>query len=453
MGEGLRPPASPALPDRMKSMSDKQRGLLHLLLAALLLLTGCGNASTQPGADSAGPAATAAPADPGAGAATVPPAQPDAPAAGSAWLTSELTGTLTAALPPTPAGTDSLGGIDRIAGIALEGGDRPLWAVFSTGMRSFDPPQPHFVAVYTRDTSGWRELSRADLESPDYLEAIGVRQVEISPERRWIEVQSGAGAHSGCYNLLSFDGATLRGEISHCNDSPGAGYVADIDGDGTSDVVLNETLSYIFCYACGVREPRFTVLRWDGAQLQTVGLAPLPESAPAALREANDRAVRLAEAQLWKEAQAAIDAADAAGADDPAYRWNAALIGLHAGARYRSIADSPYPLLAQLFYGDYDAALEVMRAYTPEQLFATPNPLVAGTVAEGFEDSLTYTITSTASLALEVQPDLAAASFLRGWAAYLSNPADPAALADIERAARLKPDDPLFSGSAAALKK
>ncbi|HEU4328402.1 MAG TPA: hypothetical protein VFS21_35015 [Roseiflexaceae bacterium] len=427
---------------------------LRLLLAALLLaLAGCGNASTQPSAGSAAPAATAASADTGAGGATALPAQPDAPAGGSSWLTSELTGTLTAALPPTPAGTDSLGGIDRVAGIPLEGGDRPLWAVFSSGMRSFDPPQPHFVAVYTRDNSGWRELGRAELESPDYLDAPGVQQVQISPERRWIEVQSGAGAHSGCYNLLSFDGRSLRNEISHCNDSPGAGYVADIDSDGTNDVVLNETLSYIFCYACGVREPRFTVLRWDGAQLQTVGLTPLPPNAPAAQREANDRAVRLAQAQLWKEAQAAIDGAGADGAVDPAFRWNAALIGLHAGARYREIVDSPYPLLAHLFYGDYDAALEVVRAYPPEQLFATPNPLVAGTVAEGFEDSLTYTITSTANLALAEQPDLAAALFLRGWATHLSDPADPAALVDIERAARLKPDDPLFSRSVEALKK
>ncbi|GAB4198836.1 MAG: hypothetical protein OHK0022_18580 [Roseiflexaceae bacterium] len=426
---------------------------LRLLLAGLLLvLAGCGNASTQPGADTPGaaPAASTAPATTGAAAITAPPAQPDTSNNGAAWLTSELTGTLTAALPPTPTGRDLLGSIDRVGGIALEGGDRPLWAVFSSGMRSYDPPQPHFVAIYTRDGSTWRELGRVELESADYVQAEGVQQVQISPDRRWIEIQSGAGAHSGCYDLLSFDGTTLKNELSHCNDSPGAGYVADMDGDGANDVVLNQTLSYIFCYACGVRAPLFTVLRWGGTQLQNVELTPLPESTPATLREANNSAVRLAQAQLWKQAQAAIEQAD--GTNDPTYRWNAALIGLHASARYREIADSPYPLLANLLYGDYDAALDVMRAYPPDQLFATPSPLVEGTVAEGFEDSLTYTITSTADLALAEQPDLAAAHFLRGWAIHQSNPSDPAALAGIERAAQLKPDDQLFSGSVAVLK-
>jgi hypothetical protein len=49
--------------------------------------------------------------------------------------------------------------------------------------------------------------------------------------------------------------------------------------------------------------------------------------------------------------------------------------------------------------------------------------------------------------ALTVRPELAAAYFLRGWAAYLLNPGDPAALMDIQRAAGLAPEDEFYTGA------
>lgn len=372
----------------------------------------------------------------------------------TATLTAQLSATLTAEVTPVPTSDTSFGGIEGAQALALSGGDQPLWAAHSYGMRSFEPEQQHFVAIYTYRDRGWEQLGRVALENADYLDGSGVRQVAISPDRTWIEVQSGVGAHSGCYDLLSFDGTALRDELSHCHDSPDAASIQDVDGDGAPDVVLNNTANYIFCYACGVRLASFDVRRWDGQAFVPVELASLPAGAPAQLRELNNRAVALAQAGFWKDAQATISQTLALGASDPAYRWNVGLISLTGGARQALAADSPYPLLGHLFYGDYPAALDVLRQHPPERLFAAQNnPLVAGTVAEGFEEGLTGAITETTNLALEAQPDLAAAHFLRGWALHLHSPADPAALAEIERAAQLDPQEALFQQSAAFLKK
>ena len=54
-------------------------------------------------------------------------------------------------------------------------------------------------------------------------------------------------------------------------------------------------------------------------------------------------------------------------------------------------------------------------------------------------------------MALQVQPELAPALFLRGWGAHLRDPDDAQVLADVERAARLASDEPLFAESVAYL--
>jgi hypothetical protein len=453
--------------------------LTRLLLAALLvLLAGCGaqgpagTAGGTPAAPAtaaagappatAGPAATAAAPTEAAPTSVSPPTAPPATAAPEAsptadvavaTLTAELSATVTARITPVPTSESSMGGIEGANVLALTGG-QPLWAVHSYGMRSFDPDQRHFVAIYSRQGDSWRELGRVELENADYLDRTGVEQVAIAPGRTWVAADSGVGAHGGCYDLLSFDGKELRDELSHCHDSPGAAYVQDIDGDGQPDVVLNNTVNYVFCYACGVRLASFEVRRWDGQTFAPVKLEPLPQSAPAELRELTNRAVAQAEAGFWMDAQATISQTAELSADDPTYRWDAGIIRLTAGARGQLAADSAYPLLGKLFFGDYPGALDALRQHPPEQLFAPVerNPLVVDTVADGFVDSLTYYITDTTTLALGAQPDLAAAHFLRGWALHLHSPSDPAALAEIERAAQLDPKEALYERSAAFLK-
>jgi tetratricopeptide (TPR) repeat protein len=246
----------------------------------------------------------------------------------------------------------------------------------------------------------------------------------------------------------------LKVEVANFNPSPGGNRLEELNGDGLLEVVLDATDPYVFCYACGVRLANFTVLRWDGSQMVEVPLTPLPESAPADLRDLNNRAVELAQAGLWKDALASIEQAQELDAQDETVVWNAALIRLTGEARrppydYESIG---YPLLDRIFYGDYVAALDVTGDYSVEELFSQPSRLVVGTIAEGWEDALAEYIQVSATQALRVQPDLAAAWFLRGWATHLSNPGSPEALSDIERAAELDPNEPLFTQSVAYLK-
>ena len=373
----------------------------------------------------------------------------------------ELRATVMASLPPTPT-PDAPGGVPwsevDVGVLPLSGGegDPPLWAVFTQGRRTYDPDQGHFVAVYTHDGQDWQELDRVVLTScAEYVGSESLAQVKFEPSRTWLELQSGAGAHGGCYDLLSFDGESLRFEASNSHSSPGAGWVEDLDGDGSPEVVLDLTETYVFCYACGLRYPRFSVLRWDGERLAEVQLSALPQAAPTELRSLNIRAVELAQAGLWKDAQEVIGQALTADVQDPiaeaTVAWNGALIGLHAKALADQVGGGVYPLLENAFYGDYDAAVGAMRPYSVEEIWGPETPLVVGTAAEGWEFELSTWISQATNLALRAQPDLAPALFLRGWGAHLRTPGDAKAVADVERAAELAPNDPLFAQSAAYL--
>jgi|GEM_PF-1042203 len=374
---------------------------------------------------------------------------------------SELRATIVAGLPPTPT-PDASGGMPwgevdaGVLSLSVTEGGPPLWAGYTQGMGFYEPEQRHFVAIYTHDGKGWQELDRVVLTScAEYIGSESLVQVEVEPSRTWLEMQSSAGAHSGCYDLLSFDGEMLRVEVSSFHSSPGAGWLEDLDGDGSPEVILDLTENYVFCYACGLRYPRFDVLRWDGEQLAQVELSTLDKDAPTELQSLNDRAVELAQAGLWMDAQEAIGQALAADVQDPgieeALAWNDVLIGMHARALAAQVEEGVYPLLGNALYGDYDAAVDAMRPYSAEEIWGPQTPLVVGTEAEGWEFELSTWISRTTNLALRAQPDLAPALFLRGWGAHLGTPGNEQTVSDVARAADLVPDDPLFAQSAAYL--
>ena len=176
-------------------------------------------------------------------------------------------------------------------------------------------------------------------------------------------------------------------------------------------------------------------------------------------RDLTNEAVALAEAGLWKDAADVIEAAKQASANvQPPFTndtvdWDYGLIKLHADAAARAVADSGYPLLSNIFYGDYAAAVDLMRPYSAAEIFSAQTPLVVGTTAETWVPELTGAITQSATSALTLKPDLAPAYFLRGWASYLADPvANRAqARADVERAAALDPADALYRDAAAYL--
>jgi hypothetical protein len=200
-----------------------------------------------------------------------------------------------------------------------------------------------------------------------------------------------------------------------------------------------------------VREVNFTVMRWDGKQMSEVKLAPLPGAGE--LRDLTNQAITLAQAGFWKDAQAAITQTLLLQQDNPDARWAAGLIRLTATARAEQAHSGAYPLLDNLFYGDYPAMLGLLHAHKPAELWSAATPLVKGTTAEGWEQQVSDVITRTTNLALTLKPDLATAYFLRGWGVHLTDPTNPSVLADVERAAQLGPNEALFSESVEYLRK
>lgn len=395
------------------------------------------------------PTATAVPptATPVPPTATAVPPTPTATAAQLDKLAAELT-SLVKPLLPKPAGTPVPGGMAASV-LHLKTNLGNQWIAYSSGMRQHDPLVNHWIALYTYSAAGWQQVSKIDVPGPDYIMPNAVKQVQVDPERIWLQIDGGAGAHSGVLSLVSFDGKALKLEIEHLSPSPGGSRVADLNGDKLDDVILDDTDYYVFCYACGVRYYGYQVLSWDGARLAEVKLTPLPATAAADVRTPVNKAVSLAQAGLWKDAQATMAALTAR---DATTVWNAALIKLHAEPFARQAAEGPYPLLDHLFYGDYAAALNVVRAYPPQTLFSATAPLLTVDIAKGWEKSIVQWITTTTTAAIGLQPDLAGAYFLRGWAGNLAKPGSAAALADIDRAVQLSPNDLLFTQSAAYLR-
>jgi hypothetical protein len=368
----------------------------------------------------------------------------------------QLKALITAKLSPDqPIAPDQSIGVSVLP-LTTAGSLSPLYAAYSTGsIFSLGGEVRHVLALYTFAAGHWDEVQKITIDNADYVDSGSVKQVPIEPGHIWLEVQSGAGAHSGCYDLIAFEpvSRSVSQQISHCNSSSGAGYTADVNGDGQLDVILDGTDYYVFCYACGVTRPQVSVLAWDGAQLSEVTLSTLFDTKPAEVQQFNNAAVQLARAGLWKDAQTAIDQAIALKTESSIVRWNAALIAQQVKLNQAQIQAQSFPLLNHLFYGDYAAALDVLRPYPPADLFRVNPPLVAGTPAENSTDALAKYISDSANAALQAKPDLAAAYFLRGWATYLQNPGSQLALDDIRRAAELAPDDKLFSASVQLLKK
>lgn len=373
--------------------------------------------------------------------------------------TNELLDLVEAELPP-----HAYESLDVLSLVVPEG-ERPLWAVYTIGQRNFDldPVPSHFVALFTFENGRWQELARQTLNNeelgdygfgPDFLFEQGVTQVDLDPTNIWLAVDGGAGAHSGTFQLLRFDGTALHIEKDTGNSSGGVGYLEDLNSDGTPELILRLHDFYVFCYACGVRFLNFEVYDWDAAstQLQERTIQPLPsgqQGHPAYLP--TNRAVELANAGLWAEALTQIEEAERIAAetavptDTFTFTWDATLIRLYSQAYQAELGHTPYPLLTQIFYGDYAAALDIMRGTNTAQLFSPTPPVVKGTMAEGNEQWLAQYILQQTNAAIAVQPELAAAYYFRAWAIYLNNPADPQIAVDLQHAAILDSNEPLFS--------
>lgn len=336
-------------------------------------------------------------------------------------------------------------GIDGIDARPLDGA-AGYWLVSSRGAR-VPGAQRHFVAVYSFD-GGWRAVGKVELDCPDRLD--GVAPAPELPGRHWIIARGRAGAHDRCFDLIGFDAGGVEHVIEQRTPGPDGHALRDVNGDGVVEVVLDASNPYVLCYACGVMDVGYDVRRWIAGAWEPVALAPLRSTDAGSVAGQVDRAVTLARAGLWKDAATRVRRLSAA-AMDPAVAWNAALIDLNAAGRARHAATSRHPLLPHVLYGDYAAAIAPMRRIGVARLFGPRPPGVADTPAEAWGGRLAVWVERATTAAVNVDPALAPAFFLRGWARHLANPANRDAIRDVAHAAALAPGDELYRESAAYL--
>ncbi|MCB8946032.1 MAG: hypothetical protein H6658_19985 [Ardenticatenaceae bacterium] len=328
--------------------------------------------------------------------------------------------------------------------------DPHVWLVHSVGFRPYETVSNHAAALYRYVDGQWQELARVELVTPDILYEEAIAAVDLGDGRYWFEEYSYVGAHGSCYELLRYDFAALDVVISNCHSSNASGGIGDLNQDGRPDLVLNQTIDYVFCFACGVRYPYYDVLEFVDGEWQPVTVRLLPDDAQVDMRNFNNEAVRLYNLGLFKQAEETINLIVG---DVPLVLWNQAIIRLHAeDARFQA-QNGPLPVLGQIFYGDYAAALDMLRVYPPVELFTLQNnPLLVGTVAEGWEDTFAEWVTSTTVSVVEGQPDMASAHFLYGWGLYLLDATDSRVMGELETAVSLDPTEPLYQDSLAYLR-
>ncbi len=328
------------------------------------------------------------------------------------------------------------------------GRGKTLYIAYTVGGRSYDPPTDHQLGIYEYANENWELLSLTPLGDdgmdeasplgygPDYLGEGAITQVFIEPTNIWLLASGGVGAHSGVVKLFRFDGTQLQPVANNFNGSPFAGWAEDLNGDGLQEFILDHTEPYVFCYACGVRRVDFEVLRWNGTELERTMLTQVEGDA------LNNRAVELAQAGLWIDAGAT--AYQLRDSENETVQWNAYLIDLTS--RYRTLmVESPYPIMSYMFNGDYLGATFPFDGLAPEAIFDINGELFAGTVADGWTDTMFPEIIETTTRAISAKPEEAGAYFLRGWAKFFMN--EGTVLEDIAKAAELAPMNPTFTAA------
>jgi hypothetical protein len=176
-----------------------------------------------------------------------------------------------------------------------------------------------------------------------------------------------------------------------------------------------------------------------------VELNKLTGSYPQELVQLNNRAVELANGELWVDARQSVEGALEISGDNETVFWNAVFIDLIAESREEEVEGSQYPLLNSIFLGDYESAVDQMRSHKPWELFSTDSIMVSQTAAEGWENEIQNWILFFTEKALEAEPDMAAAYFLRAWAIYIVDKNDPRVMKNLRKAVALNPKETFYS--------
>ncbi|MDM8531225.1 hypothetical protein QUF63_08630 [Anaerolineales bacterium HSG25] len=365
----------------------------------------------------------------------------------------EISALMMAEIPvlPTPESEDGyVMGIEGVivTPLTTAEGQPPLWAANTFGFINFELEQAHQVSIYSHDGETWQMLARTELENlPTMLGEETMTQLVVPSDDIWLAIDSFTGAHSGCFDVLRFDGQTLHTEHTMCSGNPSAGFITDLNENGLPEILLNFSDYYVFCYACGVVYAQYDVLRWQNDTYESAGFELLDETADPTVRELNNQAVTYAEADLWQDAQVTIQEALTLDGKNDTIIWNNTLIQFYVDDYSHYEEYTGFPVLTYIFAGKYDEALEQLHPYTPEEIFNLEGPLIVDSPAVGWEEYLSEWLVTITTPAIEAKPDLAPAYFLRAWGTYLVEPTNPAIIEDIQSAAELNPDEPLYQES------
>ena len=455
------------------------RGLIPAVLlatvAVVALSLACGSDEPTPAAPSPVPEATAT-ASPEVPPATTPVAATETPAAETTAATAtedappedaEPLAAELAEIALAPVREEFGESADGLTAHALpvgpgdEHGTR--WVVVTNGPQPFyvdEDGEPvnffHFIALYRRNTDAtWSDvLYQVTLET-----APQRTQVEVydTGPRSWqgaaplVAISGGTGAHAGTLDVVVVEGELLAVAVSHVSARPGAGSIADLDGDGVLELILNSSNPYVFCYACSVEERGEIVYRWDGVRYDAVPLEA-PDDLEGDLAAAAERVVRLAEANLWRAAATLAIETSRRTPEHEGLRWLSIVVNRTAALRLGYAGSPGQPLLANVFAGEYGAAFALMRALPPEEAFALDGPLVGGTAAETDLPTMVAYLLFYADEALKVRDDDPAIHAVRALGQAFASPDDlNRARSSIGRALRLAPDDPFLQEAKAYL--
>jgi hypothetical protein len=324
--------------------------------------------------------------------------------------------------------------------VALSNGAKgQFFATISKGMmENIDDPHP--LTIYQKNGSEFVKVTQYDFTNGEYIGDLELLP-NPDPNHALFIVHGGVGAHSSFGNVFSFDGKTLKLVLETQSDAGGGALtIQDINGDGVLDAIGDATDYYVFCYACGVRIYSDTIYSWDGTKFveQT-----LTKSSDATIQQAID----YAKAQRWNMVTKSLPTISAPTND--ADKWNVALL-THWSTIRKPQTDDAFPFLSAVYYGDYDAAVALLRAVGAKDAANPKGKWFAGPIAEGidvatdtsideFRVTLFDNVVQFSTMALTQDDTVTSARFLRGWAKTLVNPRDPEGLKDLQAVATADP--------------
>jgi DNA-binding CsgD family transcriptional regulator len=225
-----------------------------------------------------------------------------------------------------------------------------------------------------------------------------------------------------------------------------AGDIRGLDGDGTPAILINESDAYVFSGASGTEETFVRLLRWEEGELVDV-----PFEAPSGLSDdlttRVNEALRFADAGLWTDAAELIGGAANEQPGNQELRWLARRVQLITLGRLlqaerqedRGANSLQAPLLVMT--GEYEAVVELMRQYSPDDLFGTAGVMHLYSAPEDSNSMLQYS-----SRALSLVAERAAVHAVRAWSFALALPSDvESAEASMAEAVRLAPEDAFYA--------